>query len=85
MASIIPACLAFLLHRQKGTFADLTKLANAENTTISLATKSTINYQFVADYDRRTFCLQQLDLKLGATNGAGAASPSTPRTSPPGS
>jgi len=60
-SALVPAVAFILVARQAGTFAGLTQFSTAENACISYVIKSIINYQLVADYDRRTSTEQVFD------------------------
>jgi len=61
---------AFLSLRQKLTFELKEKFFDADDAAVGHAVKSMINYPLIADYDRRTFTLQQFEAKINASNGA---------------
>ena len=67
--SVLPfLSVAYLKIRQRKTFELRGKQFKAENSSVNHVIKSVINYQLVADYDRRTFMIQTFESRLDAVN-----------------
>ena len=60
----------FLRHRQKKSFTLREMQFETENLCINHVLKSVMNYQLIADYDRRTFTLQNFESKIQDNNVA---------------